>query len=80
MKICRNSNWGNKEEELVCHELDCGIPDKNAVRPNFGGGPDGNGYRTNCAGAESSIAECPLQFKPTACESVAVVCSGKIVC
>lgn len=75
-KICRNSNWGSREETLVCHELDCGKPDKNVVTANVVS-VDQKAYTTNCVGGESSIAACPLQLNSGTCEEVAVSCSGK---
>ena len=75
VRICKNSHWGNKEEALVCHELDCGTPDNKAVRLNIGAIQ--GSFTASCVGTESSIATCPLQLNPSACEAVVVYCTGK---
>ncbi|KAG7264714.1 hypothetical protein CRUP_015191 [Coryphaenoides rupestris] len=76
-KICRNSNWGSREESLVCRELDCGKPDPNAVRSNYGVSTAQKAYTTSCVGSESSIAACQLQLNSGTCEEVAVSCTGQ---
>ncbi|KAG7260221.1 hypothetical protein CRUP_033848, partial [Coryphaenoides rupestris] len=76
-KICRNSNWGSREESLVCRELHCGKPDPNAVRSNYGVSTAQKAYTTSCVGSESSIAACQLQLNSGTCEEVAVSCTGE---
>ncbi|CAL8393814.1 unnamed protein product [Arctogadus glacialis] len=76
VKICKNSHWGNKEESLVCRELECGTPDKKAVRLNIGAGTNLGSFTASCVGAETSIAACPLQSNPSACEAAVVYCTG----
>ncbi|XP_059897442.1 deleted in malignant brain tumors 1 protein-like isoform X3 [Gadus macrocephalus] len=77
VKICKNSHWGNKEESLVCRELECGTPDKKAVRLNIGASSNRGNFTASCVGAETSIAACPLQSNPSACEAAVVYCTGQ---
>ena len=74
VKICKN-HWTNKEEALVCRELECGTPDKKAVR--IAASSNLGSFTASCVGAETSIATCPLQSNPSACEAVVVYCTGK---
>lgn len=75
--ICRDSNWGIREEILVCRELDCGKPSNNAAVTRNVERVAQNAYKTNCVGGESSIAACQLQLNSGTCEAVTVSCSGK---
>ncbi|XP_030201695.1 deleted in malignant brain tumors 1 protein isoform X2 [Gadus morhua] len=76
VKICKNSHWGDKEESLVCRELDCGTPDNKPVRLNIGASSNLGNFMASCVGAETSIAACPLQSNPSACEAAVVYCTG----
>ena len=73
-KIC-TADWSQKEHEVVCRELSCGIPLIGQDMPNFGELSAPIGMKANCLGNETSIMQCILKETDQTCHSASLLCA-----
>ncbi|XP_068918952.1 CD5 antigen-like [Petaurus breviceps papuanus] len=81
--VC-NDGWGEKEDQVVCQEVNCGkaIPQKPRARRRFGPGKGSIWLDdVRCKGKETSLEQCKHRFwgyhDCTHQEDVSVICSEK---
>ncbi|KAM9354220.1 scavenger receptor cysteine-rich domain-containing protein DMBT1-like isoform 2-T2 [Pholidichthys leucotaenia] len=73
-RVC-SSDWGTKEAQVVCRELDCGTPSFQPVAPYFGQTQGLSGVKSNCSGNETSLSKCMIQDFKESCEDATLVCA-----
>ncbi|KAM9782737.1 scavenger receptor cysteine-rich domain-containing protein DMBT1-like, partial [Neosynchiropus ocellatus] len=74
-KVC-GSDWGMKEAEVLCREVNCGTPLMATNRLQFGESPKMDSVKTICHGNETSLTHCVSQEHPGGCVDAVVSCGN----
>ncbi|CAN9507407.1 unnamed protein product [Ophioblennius macclurei] len=71
-KVC-NSNWGQREANIICKELLCGSAKSNQDSFNYGDS-DITGFTSRCSSDATDIRQCGLEEHSGRCQGVSVTC------
>ncbi|XP_026174460.1 scavenger receptor cysteine-rich type 1 protein M130-like [Mastacembelus armatus] len=74
-RVCQ-SDWGKKEADVVCGEINCGTSVTQSTEPYFGEAHDLFGVKANCFGNESSLSKCSLEEFKQSCVDATVFCKN----
>ncbi|KAM8826053.1 scavenger receptor cysteine-rich type 1 protein M130-like isoform 1-T2 [Synchiropus picturatus] len=74
-KVC-GSDWGVKEAEVLCREVNCGTPLMATNQLQFGQAQKMDNVKTTCHGNETSLAHCAIQEHLTSCVDAVISCGN----
>ncbi|KAJ3606365.1 hypothetical protein NHX12_025886 [Muraenolepis orangiensis] len=72
-KLC-NSSWSQKEQEVLCREVSCGMPQTGHNMPDFGEHSTLLGVKASCLGNETALQQCVMKETDETCDSASIVC------
>ncbi|CAL8314023.1 unnamed protein product [Lota lota] len=73
-KVC-NNDWSQKEHEVLCQELRCGVPLVGQDMPDYGDSNAAIGVKLNCLGNETSVLQCVVKETAHTCHSASLLCT-----
>lgn len=74
-KVC-NHQWSPEAAEVVCKELNCGVPKRFQETFNYGDSQL-KGVTARCSGSVTSLSQCTLQDYGGTCEAASLSCAGE---